>query len=195
MRDKFSELIAKGVAAFKYTPIAKDMPEQDPICRMYNNIFSIPSDTHMSCLEDGRRVITGHMVNTPNWEKFICSTFWGAVNFRTTGFWSLCDFLYKQGLQYNIGALNGEVVCFVKNFEPKGLDAPTKVTTNESNIPQPITVLTTDGDMMHIKECFNCDNNQEVVRKLNESIYIKGCNWVPTQKGIAGVVGDKIYII
>ena len=95
MRDKFSELINQGVAKFEYTPTIGSIPEQDPVCRAYNNIFSIPSDTHMSCLPDGNRVITGHMINTPKWESFVCSPFWGAVDFRTTGYWCLCDFFLQ----------------------------------------------------------------------------------------------------
>ena len=87
MRDKFSELIDKGVASFNYVPLTGNVPEQDPVCRAYNNIFSIPTDTHMSCLEDGRRVITGHMIKTDDWNKFINSTCWGAVCFISTGFW------------------------------------------------------------------------------------------------------------
>ena len=75
MRDKFSELIKQGVAEFNYTPISKNVPEADPICRMYNNIFSIPTDTHMSITDNGDRVITGHMINTANWENFCSSCF------------------------------------------------------------------------------------------------------------------------
>lgn len=197
MRDKFSELIKQGVAEFKYTNISKDIPEQDPICRMYNNIFSIPSDTHMSCLEDGRRVITGHMINTPNWSIFVQSCCWGAVDFRPSGIWSVCDFLFGNGLEGRIGTLNGDVVYFVTPIPEENRKAIMKaqVVTNESNIPMPITVLTTTGDMMHIKECFDCDDVRETVRRMNESTRVKGNNWVPSENGIVGLVGDKVYII
>lgn len=197
MRDIFSELIKQGVAEFKYTNISKDTPEQDPICRMYNNIFSIPSDTHMSCLEDGRRVITGHMINTDNWGKFIISCFWGAVNFRTAGTWSVCDFLYRYGLEGSMGTLNGDVVYFVTPIpkEKRLAQMSNQVVTSESNIPASIVTLTTTGDMMHIKECFDCDDVREAVRRMNESTRVKGNNWVPTETGIAGLIGDKVYII
>lgn len=197
MRDRFSELIKQGVAEFKYTNISKDTPEQDPICRMYNNIFSIPSDTHMSCLEDGRRVITGHMINTDNWGKFIISCFWGAVNFRTAGTWSVCDFLYRYGLEGNMGTLNGDVVYFVTPIpeEKRMAQMSNQVVTSESNIPASIVTLTTTGDMMHIKECFDCDDVREAVRRMNESTRVKGNNWVPSENGIVGLVGDKVYII
>lgn len=197
MRDKFSELIKQGVAEFKYTNISKDIPEQDPVCRMYNNIFSIPSDTHMSCLEDGRRVITGHMINTNNWDKFLMSCCWGAVNFITSGTWSVYDFLYRHNLEGRIGTLNGDVVYFVTPIpeEKRKAQMNAQVVTNESNIPMPITTLTTTGDMMHIKECFDCDDVRETVRRMNESTRVKGNNWVPTETGVAGLIGNKVYII
>lgn len=197
MRDKFSELIKQGVAEFKYTNISKDIPEQDPVCRMYNNIFSIPSDTHMSCLEDGRRVITGHMINTNNWGKFLMSCCWGAVNFITSGTWSVYDFLYRYNLEGRMGTLNGDVVYFVTPIpeEKRKAQMNAQVVTNESNIPMPITTLTTTGDMMHIKECFDCDDVRETVRRMNESTRVKGNNWVPSENGIIGLVGGKVYII
>lgn len=197
MRDKFSELINQGVAEFKYTNISKDIPEQDPICRMYNNIFSIPSDTHMSCLDDGRRVITGHMINTPKWGKFLMSCYWGAVDFINAGTWSVYDFLFNHGLEGRVGSLNGDVVYFVTPIpeEKHQVKISSQVVTTESNIPQPITVLTTTGDMMHIKECFDCDDVRETVRRMNESTRVKGNNWVPSENGIVGLVGDKVYII
>lgn len=197
MRDKFSELIKQGVAEFKYTNISKGVPEADPICRMYNNIFSIPSDTHMNCLEDGRRVITGHMINTDKWCMFVQSCCWGAVDFRTSGTWSVCDFLFRNGLEGKMGTLNGDVVYFVTPMSEEDRKALMKaqVITTESNIPMPITVLTTTGDMMHIKECFDCNDIKETVRRMNESTRVIGNNWVPTENGIAGLVGDKVYII
>ena len=73
MRNKFTELIEQGVARFEYTPIAPEIPEQDPICRQYNNIWSIPSDTHMHLNhETGDRYITGHMVGIASkWDSFV----------------------------------------------------------------------------------------------------------------------------
>ena len=197
MRDKFSELISQGVASFNYTNISKDIPEQDPICRMYNNIFSIPSDTHMSCLEDGTRVITGHMIATDKWEKFCMSCCWGAVEFRTSGVWSVFDFLFSNNLEGRVGVLNGDVVYIVTPMSKESREAVMKntVVTTESNIPQPITVLTTTGNMMHIQECFESKNLFEIVKRLNESSYVKGNNWVPSNNGIVGLVGNTTYVI
>lgn len=195
MRDKFSELIKQGVAKFEYTPTIGSIPEQDPVCRAYNNIFSIPSDTHMSCLPNGDRVITGHMINTPKWEAFTCSANWGAVAFRTTGYWCLCDFLYKFGLEGSLGTLNGDVVYFVKNKTNETKDTvkmPSTITTTESKIPHNIVEITTNGDINKVKECFNSD---DVIKSLNESLYIKGNNWVPMNDSIIGLVDNKVVII
>ena len=199
MRNRFTELINQGVASFNYTEIAKEIPEQDPICRFYNNVFSIPTDTHMSCLDDGTtRVITGHMIGTPQWEKFICSCNWGAVNFRTTGVWCLCDFLSKYGLCGHIDTLNGDIVYMVKKQdlvlkqEPKEIPHPSIYTTAESKIPQPLAQLTTNGDVNKIKECFESDN---IVESLNKSPYIKGENWIEYDGKVLGLVNNKVVFI
>ena len=201
MRNKFTELIEQGVASFEYTPIAPEIPEQDFVCRMYNNIFSIPSDTHMACIkceETGEdvRVITGHMIaNTEKWREFGYSSNWGAVTFRPSGYWCLDDFLYKCSLECNIGTLNGDIVAFVtprKKIEDTTMMP--QVSTNESKVPMPVTVITTSGNVGHVAECFGGDMD-ETIKKLNESAWIKGTNWVPTSNGIVGLVGDKVYIM
>ena len=195
MRDKFSEMIAAGVARFDYTNIAHPMGETDPVCRAYNNIFSIPTDTRMACLEDGRRVITGHMVGSPDWERFVCSTCWGAVCFKTAGVWSLCDFLHQYGLEGRIGNLNSDLVYIVEPVvETRAMEMPASVTTSESSIPEPISFLTTSNNIMHIKECFIGDV-RDICRRMNESVFVKGTNWVPSENGIVGLVGNKVYIL
>ena len=198
MRNKFTDLINSGVAQFNYTPISGDIPEQDPICRAYNNIFSIPSDTHMSCLEDGTRVITGHMINTPKWESFLSGLCCGAVNFITSGYWCLSDFLYKHCLRGYKSTLNGDVVYKLEHYYPeeeKFLSAlPSTVTTTESNIPVQITTLTHTGNRLHLMECIK-DNIKDTITSLNESSYVKGSNWVPIENGLVSLIGDKVYVI
>ena len=199
MRNKFTELINQGVARFEYTPISDDKPNCDPICRMYNNIFSIPSDTHMSVVEEtGARIITGHMINTPNWEMFCCSYNWGAVDFKTSGYWCLSDFLYKNGLRGRISTLNGDVVYMVEEHIPSEDEncpnCPCVCHTMESKMPQQITTITTSGNKLHVAECF-VDNLEETCKRLNESSWVKGNNWVPSNDGIVGLVGNTIYIL
>lgn len=208
MRNKFTDLINAGVADFTYTPLTSDIPDADPVSRMYNNIFSIPTDTHMSITDNGDRVITGHIINTRDWETFCCSCIWRGVNFKTTGFWSLCDFLYKNGLKGSKTSLNGDVVYLISQQETdeNGQKSPTiapsdnmcslpcSCTTNESKIPHPITELTKSGNKLHIAECFGSDVN-EVVNKMNESVWVKGSNWVPFEDSIVGLVGEDVYKI
>ena len=194
MRNKFTDLIKAGVASFNYVPLAGETPEQDPVCRAYNNIFSIPTDTHMSCIDGETRVITGHMIATEDWGAFMNSCHWGAVEFKTSGFWCLADFLYLHNLEGQISNLNGDVVFLVtpRIKAEENIPAPKSVTANESQIPLPLTTITNSGNIHHVLECFG-HNIDDVVKKLNESTWIKGSNWVPTETGIAGIVGDTIY--
>ena len=199
MRDKFKDLMANNFASFKYTNITSDKPDTDPICRTYNNIFSIPSDTHMSITADGERVITGHMINTQHWGDFCCSWCWGAVDFRTSGVWCLCDFLYKNGLKGEIASLNGDVVYKIVAREPGEKCpacslCPNSFHTNESKIPHPITELTLSGNKLHIMECF-AEDVDTTVQRMNESTWVKGSNWVPFENKIVGLVGDNIYMM
>lgn len=200
MRNKFSELISQGVAAFEYTPIAPELPEQDIICRMYNNIWSIPSDTHMSCLSDGRRVITGHMVGiTDKWNAFICAGYWGAVNFKTTGYWSLCDFLQQNGLCGSYDTLNGDVVYIINSCSDCDSvcpGCPTCCTTTESKMPMQISTLTLDNNPLRIKECFaNKTDIYEIAKSLNENVYVKGNNWTVNGEKLMCPIGNKIFIL
>lgn len=195
MRNKFTDLINQGVASFDYTPIVSDKPEMDPICRMYNNIFSIPSDTHMSMLEDGTRVITGHMINNDIvWERFMCSWHWGTVDFRQSGTWSLCDFLYNHGLKGEKSVLNGDVIYKVTQIESSDeiCKCPLHARTSESDIPVPVTLLTNSGNKLHLTECFN-GNATQVVENMNNSVWVKGNQWVVFENQIIGLVGNKVY--
>jgi hypothetical protein len=204
MRNKFTELIEQGVARFEYTPIAPEIPEQDPICRQYNNIWSIPSDTHMHLNhETGDRYITGHMVGIASkWDSFVYAHNWGAVKFKTTGYWCLCDFLQKNGLCGHYSVLNGDTVYLVTPItqDEKCLGCPctcpTCCTTSESKIPQPIASLVTGGDINKIKECYQGKSNlYEVCAALNENLYVKGENWTVNGNKLVCPIGNKVVIL
>lgn len=199
MRNRFTELINQGVASFNYTPIAPEMPEQDIVCRMYNNIWSIPSDTHMHLDPmTGHRYITGHMVGiTDKWDQFVCACNWGAVNFRTTGYWCLCEFLQKNGLSGNYSVLNGDNVYLVTPIPAEtAVNLPNNVTTTESQIPAQITILTNDNNPLRIKECFNGKSSlYEVCEALNESIYVKGNNWIVNGDKVMCPIDNKVYVL
>ena len=202
MRNSFTDLINMGVAKFSYNPIASEMPEDDIICRIYNNIWSIPSDTHMYYnKETNERYITGHMVGiTQKWDLFVCSGYWGAINFKSSGYWSLCDFLHKNNLCGRYDMLNGEVIYKVIEINNSEIDnnisCPNCCVTVESKIPQPISVLTNDGNILKIKECFiNKENLYDVCEALNNSIYVKGNNWTVNGNKIMCPIGNKTYIL
>lgn len=205
MINKFTELINQGVAAFNYTPIAPTMTEQDHVCRFYNNVWSIPSDTHMHLLEDGTRVITGHMIaNTEKWTSFVCASNWGAVTFKTTGYWSLCSFLQENGLCGDFGVLNGDTVYIVKPIEEieklntpvdTAHDVPTSYTTTESQIPQPLADLVVDRDVLKIHVAYKNNNLYDVANALNENLYIKGNEWTVNGDKLVCPIGNKICIL
>lgn len=205
MRNRFTEWISQGIAAFKHTRLTQEVPEQDPICRLYNNIFSIPSDTHMSCLEDGTRVITGHMINTQQWDNFSCASSWGAICFGDSvnkRYWNLCYFLSEHKLKGQIETLNGDIVYRIYPVPEEEYTqccpcvCPSFCVTSESKIPQPVSVLSINGSKIHILECFTKINNKyDVVNKMNESFNVKGNDWFLYNNKIYGVVDDKLYIL
>jgi hypothetical protein len=194
MRDKFSELIAQGVASFEYTPICGELPEQDPICRFYNNVFGAASDTHMACAADGNRYITGRVVGWErSWENFKYLGEFGGVTFKHSGFWSLSDFLYANDLEANVTILNGDVVAVVTP-RVKSEDhyvAPTKAVAMESGINKPLSTLAVDRKETTVKECFK-GTIDDVVENLNKNCMVKGTNWIISEGRILGKVDGKI---
>ena len=202
MRSKFTELIEQGVASFDYTPIVPEMPEQDLICRQYNNIFSIPTDTHMHLNpETGERYIIGHMVeNKSKWESFVYSTKWGAVEFRSTGYWGLCDFLQKHDLEGKYSVLNGDTIYLVTPIpadrEYAAPVCPTCCVTSESKMPVNIGMLTLNLDPNRIRECYQGKSNlYEVTVALNESLYVKGNEWTVNGENLVCPIGNKVYVL
>ena len=194
MRDKFSELIAQGVASFEYTPICCELPEQDPICRFYNNVFGAASDTHMACTADGNRYITGRVVGwEKQWTTLMTWSEFGGVRFKDSGFWSLSDFLYAYGLEVNITILNGDVVAVVvpRVRSDKKYEAPTKAVAMESGINKPLASLTLDRNENTLKECFK-GTIDDAVENLNKNCMIKGTNWIVSEGRILGKVDGKI---
>lgn len=194
MRDKFSELIAQGVASFEYTPICGELPEQDPICRFYNNVFGAASDTHMACAADGNRYITGRVVGWErSWENFKYLGEFGGVTFKHSGFWSLSDFLYANDLEANVTILNGDVVAVVTPRIKQSGDyaAPSKAVAMESGINKPLSTLAVDRKETTVKECFK-GTIDDVVENLNKNCMVKGTNWIVSEGRILGKVDGKI---
>lgn len=185
--DKFSQLIAQGVAKFEYTPIAQGTPNMCPICRAYNNVYSLANDTHMSILPDGRYVITGHAIaDKRNFDSFLYSDRWGWFDFTDSGQYSPSAFFYNNSLRGHYDILNGDVVYILdpvpQEPEEAGVSGqgcvsccPDCVCKADSAIPESLRVLTTDGNAEHVRECFK---QKDVIKALNESKYVLGNNWV-----------------
>ena len=143
MRNKFSELIEQGIAQFNYTPILQETTCNDPICREYNNIFGPAMDTHMSMLEDGTRVITGHRIDDEQeWTRFVYSTMWNGVDFIKSGYNTLNEFLGRFNLTFRKTCLNGDVVMKVVEFqEPTEMPTATKPTATNESIDESLNIF------------------------------------------------------
>jgi hypothetical protein len=137
---------------------------------------------------------------TAKWDSFVYSHNWGAVTFRTTGYWCLCDFLQKNGLEGRHSVLNGDSVYLVTPIpadkEYYAPVCPTCCTTSESKIPQPIANLVAGGDINKIKECYKGKTNlYDVAAAMNENLYIKGENWTVNGNNIVCPIGNKVVIL
>lgn len=135
MRSKFFELIEKGVAPFSYQNIVSSHPElKDDLCRVYNNIFSLVSDTHMDVADPMLReshpehnwkyVITGSLVgyNNQRWEKFCCDprTHAGDFDASVSGYcYSPADLFSKAHLAGQKILVNGDVIYGLYDFDDK----------------------------------------------------------------------------
>ena len=145
--DKFTELIKKGVASFCHEPIINDEP-QDQFARMWNNVFSIPSDTHCSKIGD-EYIITGHIISDPRrFGRFLCH--WGetgAIDYTpafgcTDKYISPASYISSNGLEGHYDVRNGDNVYVLKKREIKepvcALGCPNQCCTSESRIPRSI---------------------------------------------------------
>lgn len=188
MRDRFSDLIKKGVAAFEEKPVGSPIPTLDPMVKLYNNIWGALTDTHMSAVEDGY-IITGTFVETPYWDRFKYSGFWGTTNIKLgSGYTSLDNMIYVNGYQMTPDIYNGDyVIKLTKRPEPAAApegaecDAcvsccpscyPAVVSMGESQIPHPFKEFFTEGEQKAIVEGWKKGerNAAKVVENLNSAV-------------------------
>lgn len=198
MRNRFSEMIQAGIAVPRYTTYAiGSTPETDLICKEYNNIFSIPTDTHMSKVGDCY-IITGTAVSAGKWEDIMNSVVFSAIDFRPSGYYNMADFFAKHNIIGEKDIMNGDIIFRLQKLNsisrqnPKNI--PSSIKIGESNIPQPISIL---GNKDALIDCFYDVNDlYEVVRKLNSNPHILGNDWYVSQDGsIQGIVNNTIYKI
>ncbi len=177
---------------FKPDPIANRVPEQCPVCRTYNNIWGIATDTHCACV-DGRTFITGTLVGDPNkWTQLMYNPSIGGYVFKTTGYNSLSDFLYRAKLCPQVTTLNGQAAIELVPCPEEACigDLTCKAyTTHESKIPQPVSQI---GDLT---ECLDCRSLSEMAWKMNHSNKVSGEGWHVSEGTIVGNKGDKNIIL
>lgn len=204
--DRFSELIAKGVARFEYRPVAQEVPEQCPVCRAYNNIFGAATDTHMSCQDDGTKVITGHIIaDKTKFDKFICSFQYNGVNFMHSGCHGFYDFMVQHKLCGHYDILNGDPVYILSpvdlgQAEPCCLGGADKCrtanVTAEGLFPINIRFISRRANIEDVLDCLT-ENNYDTAKKLNENRNIFGCNWqvadLSEGQCIVGYYNEKTY--
>lgn len=196
MRNKFTELISQGVAAFEYKPTAPEIPSQCRLCRIYNGCWGMITDTHMVEV-DGRLIITGTMLEDPRkWEMLMYSSVWGGVQFKSTGYTSLANLFYAERVYWSSITYNNQPAIEIKPIpreeENTSSAVPASYTTSESKFPQPIARLMST---QALRECFRGSKGlKDVVEKLNESEEVPGSDWYYDAKGIGGFV-NGIHIM
>lgn len=189
--DRFSEMIAKGVASREHKTFLPKTPEQDNIVRTYNNCFGLFTDTHMSKLNENEYVITGSLCSRPDrFDSFLYSVnFELGTTFKVNGkVTSLACFLETNGLKGCYECLNGDRVykiypcpssaCCIDpacGYGVCGMDCKT---------PYPVQLgeklIETIGDILD-----ESANLEELENKINECSQIIGSDWISfnTSKG------------
>lgn len=191
MRNKFSELVAAGVATFNHVPIAPQTPCHDPICHTYNNLWGVLTDTHMSCT-DGRYIITGTFVGDPKkWSNLKYAPNWGGCRFIDSGYYTLSEFLFRVGYDATVTDINGQLAIELIPCEDCACTAIKGVayTTHESQFPQPIARLG------RVQECFNAGSLREVAKNMNNSSVVEGNRWHVSDDKIVGEAFGKTVIL
>ena len=233
MINRFKEMLDAGIASFDYTPLVKTVPEDDPLCRMYNNIFSLATDTRMSvipcdcgaeCCNCPRRyAVTGSALMTDKWEKRTMLQ-WGngvAIDYRPSGFWSISDFFWQNGLEGHREKINGDWAWVLqRNDNPEAAGEPStppvakdpvrkafSMLTNKmpercpnhmhtasSDIPMPVTGVALKEDLDDIWAA--SENASQAADAMNKSRRVKGDHWAAIgESAVAGLIGNTVYII
>lgn len=208
MRDRFSELIAAGVASFQEKPIGTDIPCLDPLVRMYNNVWGLLTDTHMSFADDSY-IITGTFIDSPYWERFFYACNWGTTCFKLgSGFYSLENMISNYGYRVEKDVYNGDhVLRLVKRDDAAAAPeegtcvacspmCPVVVTTAESEIPHPLKEFFTEAQINDIKNAWNdaAGNAVKIVENLKTSRIVDASKFHISADNQYMVVGERLKI-
>jgi hypothetical protein len=207
MRDRFSDLIKKGVASFQEKPVGAGVPTLDPMVKAYNNLWGLLTDTHMSKVDDGY-IITGTFVKSQYWEGFKYCCYYGNTNIKLgSGYASLENMVYVNGYQMSPDIYNGDyVIKLTPRPEPATADDakgslcpcgtnvdPCCFSLGESQIPHPFKEFFTPEQSNTIIEAFETSDGDamKVVENLNT---MKGHNFRISADNQYMVVDEKLGI-
>lgn len=190
MRDRFSEMIKKGVASFQEKPVGAPIPTLDPMVKAYNNLWGLLTDTHMSAVEDGY-IITGSFVKTQYWDGFKYCSYYGNTNIKLgSGFYSLENMVNANGYMMTPDTYNGDyVIKLVKRPDPATVPSegecacadvaipcctkcyPYVTSLGESQIPRPFKEFFTESQSKDIVDAWNRANGDamKILENLKES--------------------------
>lgn len=214
MRDRFSEMINKGVAAFQERPVGSPIPTLDPMVKAYNNLWGLLTDTHMSVVEDGY-IITGTFVKTQYWPGFTYASYYGNTNIKLgSGYYSLENMVYSNGYEMKPDTYNGDYVIHLTKRPVSSEDpnkcigcadccvacgttcAPCVTSLGESQIPHPFKEFFTPAESAAIIEAFKCGdgNAVKVLENLKESLDIDGSRFRISADNQYMIVDEKLKI-
>ena len=214
MRDRFSDLINKGVAAFQERPVGSPIPTLDPMVKAYNNLWGLLTDTHMSAVEDGY-IITGTFLKTQYWEGFKYASYYGSTNIRLgSGYYSLENMVYSNGYEMKPDIYNGDyVIRLTKRPEPStnpencvgcadccvpcsNVCSPCVTSLGESQIPHPFKEFFSNTETAAIMEAWrNGDGNAvKVLENLKDGLAIDASRFRISADNQYIIVDEKLKI-
>lgn len=181
--DRFSELIAQGVANFEYKNITGNITDTYPqdlvscMIRDYNNLYSITTNTHMGRDENNRVIITGTLIKDAMYfDRFLCSTYYKNLKF------SKCPVCFFRDYGYvgHYEVMNNDSVYVLEPIAEHPELAQVQLSQDncvcpcEGGIPRNVRFISTSGSIDDVKECAT----EDTANSLNESKYIIGDNWM-----------------
>ena len=177
----------------------QDMVNQrlDPVIQQYNSHWGVVSDTHM--IKDPKcpdcYIITGHMINTPQWEEFIYAPSWGGYSFKFYGTnqqMSLAIWASQVGMEITTSMYGGDIVACMHPRIPKEIKIQNGYYTSESKIPRNLREL--EYEPGYIQELFESNDIDKILEGLNGR-KVLGKEWVYNDGVFVGKLNNKLLFI
>ena len=216
MRDRFSELIKKGVASFEEKPVSTPIPTHDPMVRAYNNLWGALTDTHMSAIFPDEYIITGTFVKSQYWEGFKYCSYYGSTNIKLgSGYPNLENMVRVNGYRMTPDTYNGDyVIKLTKCPEPSTEDpngvpvgdqccgtaccptCPCIYSLGESQIPHPFKESFTEGQIKDICEAWKDANGnaEKIIENLKGYRDVDENRFAVSADGLYMIVDEKLRI-